>query len=83
MPQIIEPMERIAQLIIIPHENVNFNEMDYLDNTERGEGGFGSMGKWNWKTSIKYIMLAAYNGDIIYSIFDVYCLGLKYCKEIR
>jgi dUTP pyrophosphatase len=43
-PQIINSMERIAQLIIMPYLEVEFNEVDELDNTKRGNGGFGSTG---------------------------------------
>jgi len=37
--------DRIAQIIIIPHPQIEFYEVDELNNTERGEGGFGSTGK--------------------------------------
>ena len=37
--------DRIAQIIIIPHPDIQFEETDELTNTERGEGGFGSTGK--------------------------------------
>ena len=37
--------DRICQLMIIPHPPVNFIEVEKLNNTERGEGGFGSTGK--------------------------------------
>jgi dUTP pyrophosphatase len=36
--------DRIAQIMIIPHPEVDFNEVNELSNTERGEGGFGSTG---------------------------------------
>lgn len=36
--------ERIAQAMIIPVQQVVFEEADELSNTERGEGGFGSTG---------------------------------------
>lgn len=42
--QVIEPHERIAQLIIQPYLQVGFNEVNELNSTERGEGGFGSTG---------------------------------------
>ena len=42
--QTIEPHERIAQLVICPFLSVEFNEVDELDDTERGENGFGSTG---------------------------------------
>lgn len=44
IPQIVEPGERIAQLIIIPYVPVIFEEADELSETERGAGGFGSTG---------------------------------------
>lgn len=37
--------DRIAQIMIIPHPLVEFEEVEELSNTERGEGGFGSTGK--------------------------------------
>ena len=37
--------DRVAQIMIIPHPDVEFNEVDELSDTERGEGGFGSTGK--------------------------------------
>jgi len=40
----IEPFERIAQLIIQPYMPVNFNETNKLNDTVRGENGFGSSG---------------------------------------
>ncbi|MGB4660533.1 MAG: dUTP diphosphatase [Mobilitalea sp.] len=41
----INPNERIAQLIIMPYLAVDFNEKDELDETTRGDNGFGSTGK--------------------------------------
>ncbi len=43
--RIVNPGERIAQLIVMPYLHVEFNETDELTSTERGEGGFGSTGK--------------------------------------
>ena len=37
--------DRIAQIMIIPHPSIEFEEADELSDTERGEGGFGSTGK--------------------------------------
>jgi len=34
--------ERIAQIVILPYLAVDFNEVDELDDTQRGTGGFGS-----------------------------------------
>ncbi len=42
---VIEDGERIAQLVVARHEQVTWNEVDTLDNTERGAGGFGHTGK--------------------------------------
>jgi dUTP pyrophosphatase len=41
---IIEDGERIAQMVIAKHEQANWIEVDILDETERGSGGFGSTG---------------------------------------
>lgn len=38
------PGERCAQLIIIPYPQIEFEEVDELTDTERGEGGYGSTG---------------------------------------
>lgn len=43
--QKIENGERIAQIVIAPYLRAFFTESDTLDETERGEGGFGSTGK--------------------------------------
>ncbi len=37
--------DRICQIMIIPHPTIEFEEVEELNNTERGEGGFGSTGK--------------------------------------
>ena len=42
--QIIMNNDRIAQLVIIPYERVSFLEVEELEETERGSGGFGSTG---------------------------------------
>lgn len=42
--QEFENGERIAQLVIMPYLPVEFSEVDELDETERGAGGFGSTG---------------------------------------
>ena len=41
----IEPGERIAQMVVARHERVEWEETDSLDETLRGEGGFGSTGR--------------------------------------
>ena len=43
--QIIEPDERIAQLIILPYLKITPVEVETLDTTNRGKNGFGSTGK--------------------------------------
>lgn len=40
----IDPYERIAQLVITPYVKGLFNEVDDLNETKRGENGFGSTG---------------------------------------
>ncbi|NLD24669.1 MAG: dUTP diphosphatase [Bacteroidales bacterium] len=37
--------ERICQMVISKHERIEWSEVDVLDETERGEGGFGHTGK--------------------------------------
>ena len=41
----IEPMERIAQLVIVPVVQAKFNLVTEFVTTERGENGYGSTGK--------------------------------------
>ncbi len=40
----VQPGERVAQLVIVPCMNASFFEVDSLDETLRGAGGFGSTG---------------------------------------
>ena len=42
---VIEDGERIAQMVIARHEQVEWKAVEVLDETERGEGGFGHTGK--------------------------------------
>jgi dUTP pyrophosphatase len=42
---IIEPGERIAQMVIARYERISWSEVEALSDTERGAGGFGSTGK--------------------------------------
>ena len=41
----LNPMERIAQLIVVPVVQVDFNVVEDFDESQRGENGFGSTGK--------------------------------------
>ncbi len=43
-PFTINPGERIAQMVVAKYEKVEWEEVEVLDSTERGEGGFGSTG---------------------------------------
>ena len=40
----IQPMERIAQMVIVPVVQATFRRVDDFDASQRGEGGFGSTG---------------------------------------
>ena len=42
---LINPLERIAQLVIVPVNQANFNLVNDFPDSKRGEGGFGSTGK--------------------------------------
>lgn len=42
---VLQPLERIAQMIIVPVVQVDFNVVDEFSASERGVGGFGSTGK--------------------------------------
>lgn len=41
---IIEPGDRIAQMVVAKHERVEWEEVENLSETERGDGGFGHTG---------------------------------------
>ena len=41
----IVPGERIAQMVVARHERVEWDEVEVLDETARGAGGFGSTGR--------------------------------------
>ncbi len=41
----LNPLERIAQLVVVPVVQVEFNKVDSFDQSHRGEDGFGSTGK--------------------------------------
>jgi dUTP pyrophosphatase len=41
----VQPGERIAQLAVMPVVQAELEQVDTLDETERGAGGFGSTGK--------------------------------------
>jgi dUTP pyrophosphatase len=41
----INPLDRIAQLVIVPVLQVGFNIVEDFDASHRGDGGFGSTGK--------------------------------------
>ena len=44
-PFTVNPGERIAQMVVARYEKVEWDEVEVLDDTERGEGGFGSTGR--------------------------------------
>ena len=41
----VQPMERIAQLVVVPVVQARFERVDEFDASHRGEGGFGSSGR--------------------------------------
>ena len=43
--QVIEPAERVAQMVIARYEQINWELTDSLSESDRGAGGFGSTGK--------------------------------------
>ena len=45
MPFTIEPMERIAQMVIVPVVRAAFRRVDAFGDSDRGSGGFGSTGR--------------------------------------
>ena len=45
VPFTIQPLDRIAQLVVVPVLQVGFNVVDEFASSDRGEGGFGSTGQ--------------------------------------
>ena len=45
IPQTVEPGDRVAQFLVMPVITAQFIEVDSLDETQRGAGGFGSTGR--------------------------------------
>ena len=41
----IQPMDRVAQLLVVPVQQVEFNVVEEFETSSRGAGGFGSTGK--------------------------------------
>lgn len=44
-PFVLEPMERLAQLVVVPVQQVEFDIVDEFEDSSRGAGGFGSTGR--------------------------------------
>ena len=44
-PFILQPLERVAQLVVVPVVQVELNVVEEFEQSERGTGGFGSTGK--------------------------------------
>lgn len=44
--KVIAPHERIAQMVLMPYYSMSFIEVDELDETKRGAGGFGDSGRF-------------------------------------
>ena len=45
IPFLLNPLERIAQLVVVPVVQVAFNVIDEFEQSHRGSNGFGSTGK--------------------------------------
>lgn len=45
IPQTVEPGERVAQFVVVPFLEADYEEAQELSDTERGTGGFGSTGR--------------------------------------
>ncbi|MDX3904179.1 MAG: dUTP diphosphatase [Pigmentiphaga sp.] len=44
-PFVLQPMDRLAQMVIVPVAQVSFNLVEEFEESNRGAGGFGSTGK--------------------------------------
>ena len=44
-PFVLKPMERLAQLIVVPVVQASFRQVESFESSDRGSGGFGSTGR--------------------------------------
>lgn len=44
-PFVLQPMERLAQMVVVPVQQVEFDIVDEFEDSTRGQGGFGSTGR--------------------------------------
>jgi dUTP pyrophosphatase len=44
-PFVLQPMERLAQMVVVPVQQVEFDIVDEFEDSSRGAGGFGSTGR--------------------------------------
>lgn len=42
---VLQPMERLAQLVVVPVQQIEFDIVDEFEDSSRGAGGFGSTGR--------------------------------------
>src|SRR5690606_36865020 len=42
---VLQPMERLAQLVVVPVQQIEFEIVDEFEDSSRGDGGFGSTGR--------------------------------------
>lgn len=42
---VLQPMERLAQLVVVPVQQIEFEIVDDFEDSSRGDGGFGSTGR--------------------------------------
>jgi dUTP pyrophosphatase len=42
---VLEPLERLAQLVVVPVVQVGFRQVEGFEDSDRGAGGFGSTGR--------------------------------------
>lgn len=81
---VIKPGERVAQMVIAKYQQVQWSVVDKLDETLRGEGGFGSTGLGIKANNISASKISNANGkaDIV-KLYTVYqrCSGL--CTDTR
>jgi dUTP pyrophosphatase len=45
-PRTVEAGERVAQMVVMPYLSIDFEEVEELSETKRGDGGFGSTGNY-------------------------------------
>ena len=78
-PFVINPGERIAQMVVAKYEKVEWEEVETLDETERGTGGFGSTCNYDFASDTGSSTCTEETIGMIRNVRDFLKMELYYC----